>query len=179
MTNYHRCFHTKLKNFPRCWGYLWYRVMVGRGVTSEGGAFLLSSAVSMTPILYIAAQLVLPVYLLISQANGVPLIHLVYQLNWEVGISTATCPTIMMPQPPILSFDLLLVVRMPLFEGGGTFSQSPDFYAILASRMVGRFEEKSRKILLGKSRTFVAKIVTVRRKNRTQTNKDAQNSVLL
>ena len=77
-----------------------------------GGSFLFSVTVGMTPILYIAAQLILPKDLFICQSKMVPLIYLVNDLNCKIFISTAPISSIVMPQPPILLFYLLLVVGM-------------------------------------------------------------------
>ena len=76
----------------------------------------------MTPILHITSQLVLPENFPVSQCLLVPLFYLVNYLDRKILISTSPLATIVVAQPTILSFDLLFMIGVPLFEGGGAFS---------------------------------------------------------
>ena len=96
-----------------------------------GGSFFFPVTMGMTPILDIAAQLVLPENFSVCQGNSVPLFHLVYNLHWKTNIATAPLTPIMVAKPPIISLNLLFVVWMPILKGGGTLPHilSPALFA--------------------------------------------------
>ena len=84
-----------------------------------GGSLLFSVTMGMSPILYIAAKLILPKYFFVCKSKMVPLIHLVNNLNCKIFISTAPHSSIVVSKPPIFLFYFLLVVGMSFFKGGG------------------------------------------------------------
>ena len=78
-------------------------------------------AVCIAPILYITSELVLPIKLTFSQGLVVATLHLVYDLNCHILVTTTPLPPIMMAQTTILPLDLLLVAAVPKFEFSRSF----------------------------------------------------------
>ena len=58
---------------------------------------------------------------MLLKGSGVPLLHLIYNLDRYVGVATSS-PPIVLSQPPYLFLNFLLMVAMPHFEGGLTLT---------------------------------------------------------
>ena len=90
-------------------------VLVGEGGGRHEFLDFLPYAVGLTPILNIAAQLVLPVCFTVCKSLMVPLFHLVNYLYGNAYIFAALGPPIVVAQPPNLVFNFLLVSTVAFF----------------------------------------------------------------